>query len=155
MAQMARPLSPQPFLAVALTQFWWPLMSPGLGLQGIFRNRQSLKVGMNLTEVGLLRWEQFPVRLRPTGYQLVAPSASEGKTPSIPKRDFWQHRTMARIIEANNQLINNHNGGQKQWNNTTKVLKKIIANLCCIHPQWIHKWMWNKSIFRQKQEKKD
>lgn len=48
MAQMARTLVPQPFPAMVLTQLSQPLMSLGLGVRGIFRYRQPLKVGHEL-----------------------------------------------------------------------------------------------------------
>lgn len=157
MAQMARPSSPQSFPAVAHPQLWWPLLSPGLGLRIIFRNRQPLKVGVNLREVGLLSWEQFPARLRSISCQLVTPSASEGKIPSIPKRDFgstqqgplWL-RSVRLTTDLSITTMEVKNSGiipQKCWKNNCQIfLYPFIMS---------HEWMWNKNIFRQKQEKKE
>lgn len=145
MAHMARPLASQPFPTLALSQSWHLSCHLVDGSEEYLDTNSLRKWDMNLVEVGLWSWEQFPVRLIVMGCQLGALSASESTTPSIPK-EFWQHRTefsLAQSSEADSWRINSHNGSQRQWV-IPEMCEESNSQIAIRYSSIIlHEWKWN------------
>lgn len=115
---------------------------------------------MNLIVVGLLSWEQFPVRLRATSCQLVAPSTSESKIPSIPHRDFGSReqsplsftsmRLIANLSIARMKVINSGIIPQKCWKK--KIAKLFDSYSLCFMNECEIKMFSSKNRKRKKRE---